>query len=44
MIGDVILWIKKVLKRNSCLHEYKFIYNDRHPYNECIKCGRVINA
>ena len=49
MFGDIILWIRLQIKRNSlkawirqnllCVHKYEFHALGR-MYYECTKCGR----
>ena len=45
MIGDLILWIKKIYKRQTCIHDYKFkpdkFFGGRHDHYECLKCGKI---
>ena len=45
MIGDVILWIKKVLKRNSCFYDYKTQFSKEGDKlkNSNIEYWRMLN-
>lgn len=51
MIGDIILWFKRVMREMFCVHEYEWrnlTYEERNlPHNRdiwaklvCKKCGR----
>lgn len=44
MIGDLILWIKKVWKQETCVHDYKFEFDrtglGKFDHHECNKCGK----
>ncbi len=44
MIGDLILWIKKVWKQQTCVHDYKIHYDKtglgRFDHYECDKCDK----
>ena len=44
MIGDLIIYLKKIIKQTFCKHEYKIITRDinRQTFNiyTCGKCGR----
>jgi hypothetical protein len=43
MIGDLIIWIKKVWKQQTCFHIYKSVH--RHDtggsFEICIKCDKI---
>lgn len=43
MIGDFILWIKKFIKQQTCIHDYKFICRKDNggSYEECIMCDKI---
>jgi hypothetical protein len=45
MIGDLIIWFRKVWKENFCVHDYELkkmnVGLGYKFYNECRKCGRV---
>ena len=44
MIGDIILWVKKFIKRQTCVHEYETMWAKLYipeDYKQCKKCGRV---
>ena len=46
MIGDVILYIKKLIKQNTCIHKYKYdgridVYTDVLNFQKCTKCGKI---
>jgi hypothetical protein len=47
MIGNIILWIKKVFKQQTCLHKYKWInasYRTNgscRDFEECTKCEKI---
>ena len=44
MIGDLIIYLKKIIKQTFCKHEYKIISINinRQTFNiyTCKKCGR----
>lgn len=42
MIGDFILFLKRVKNENFCIHDYKSkkFYSDSRRV-ECCKCGRI---
>ncbi len=44
MIGDLILWMKKVWKQQTCVHDYKIHYDKtglgRFDHYECDKCDK----
>ena len=47
MIGDAILYIKKLIKQNTCIHNYKYdgridVYADILNFQKCTKCGKII--
>lgn len=43
MIGDFILWLRKTLKQQTCIHDYQSVYviGAGMGYDECKKCGKV---
>ena len=46
MIGDAILYIKKLIKQNICIHNYKYdgridVYTDVLNFKKCTKCGKI---
>lgn len=46
MIGDVVLYIKKLIKQNTCIHNYKYdgridVYTDVLNFQKCTKCGKI---
>ena len=46
MIGDAILYIKKLIKQNTCIHTYKCdgridVYTDVLNFQKCAKCGKI---
>lgn len=46
MIGDIILSVKKILKQNMCIHEYKYdghidVYGAMFNFEKCTKCGKL---
>lgn len=47
MLGDLILWIKKIIKQQTCVHEYKYINasyktnSSCSDFEQCIKCGKI---
>lgn len=43
MIGDIILSLKKWLKQQTCLHNYKWVYrrDNGGSFEECTKCERI---
>lgn len=44
MIGDLILWIKKVLKQQTCTHDYKWVHRKDFggpDFESCIKCDKI---
>jgi len=44
MIGDLILWFRKLIKQTFCIHDYYLIskvYLDGHSYYKCEKCERI---
>lgn len=45
MLGDIILWIKRILKQHVfCIHSYKrhVVGMGEYLYYKCEKCGRII--
>ena len=41
MIGDLILFINKLLKQTFCLHKYTWKGKLDFRYQDCDKCGRL---
>ena len=43
MIGDLILWLKRVWKQQTCVHEYKSVYrkDTGGSYEVCAKCDKL---
>jgi hypothetical protein len=43
MIGDIILWCKKFIKQQTCIHRYKYIYrkDTGGSFELCIKCDKI---
>lgn len=39
MFGDMVLWIKKLIKEMFCIHDYKYVSYLSFT-KECTKCGR----
>lgn len=44
MIGDFILWVKEVIKQQTCIHDYKpdriGIITGLNSKRVCTKCGK----
>ena len=46
MLGDIILWIRRVLKQHFfCIHDYKrhVLGMGKYIRYECTKCGRIVD-
>ena len=46
MLGDIILWIRRVLKQHFfCIHDYKrhVLGMGEYIHYECTKCGRIVD-
>ena len=43
MIGDLILWIKRVFKQQTCIHDYKWINrkDTGGSFENCAKCDKI---
>lgn len=41
MIGDFIIFLKRVKNENFCIHDYKSRIFDNDSRVECGKCGRI---
>ena len=43
MIGDLILWIKRVWKQQTCIHDYKWIHrkDTGGSFEQCSKCEKI---
>lgn len=44
MFGDLILYLKKVLKQQSCIHNYKIVFRKDFQggsFFECTKCEKL---
>jgi hypothetical protein len=43
MIGDLIIWIKKIIKQLTCIHEYKHQTDPlmTRDWYVCIKCDKL---
>lgn len=45
MIGDLILWIKKVFKQQTCMHDYRHVNASWRAncsdFEECVKCDKI---
>lgn len=43
MIGDLILWFKKVWKQQTCIHYYKIVNRKDNggSFYECTKCEKL---
>ena len=43
MIWNLILYIKKVYKQNTCIHDYKIVIrkDTGGSFDKCEKCGRL---
>ncbi len=47
MIGDLILWIKKIYKKLICIHEYYTVnasyrtFGSCSDFEKCKKCGKI---
>ena len=46
MVGDVVLYIKNLIKQNTCIHNYKYdgridVYADILNFQKCTKCGKI---
>lgn len=43
MLGDFILWLRKTLHQQTCIHKYKWINvkGAGMGYDECRYCGKV---
>ena len=48
MLGDIILWLYKFIKEQTCVHDYSVMptlrYDESDTYLRCEKCGRVKRA
>lgn len=40
MIGDIILWLRRIKKELFCIHEYEIHFVGTQFYESCKKCGR----
>ena len=40
MIGDLILFFKRIKKQTFCIHDYKPMHIDSSYWFECSKCER----
>jgi len=43
MIGDLILWIKRMWKQQTCIHTYKWINrkDTGGSFENCTKCDKI---
>lgn len=43
MIGNLILWLKKVLKQQTCIHKYEWIIrkDNGNSFENCCKCDKI---
>ena len=43
MIGDLILWIKRVWKQQTCIHTYKWVNrkDNGDSFEDCSKCDKI---
>ncbi len=46
MIGDIIIWIRDFLKKETCIHEYKHVNASFRAascpdFEECKFCGKI---
>lgn len=43
MLGDIILYIKRLLKQQLCIHKYKSIYriDTGGSFEVCQKCEKI---
>ena len=43
MIGDIILWFKKFIKQQTCIHKYKWInrMDNGGSFELCTKCDKI---
>ena len=43
MIGDLILWVKRVWKQQTCVHTYKTIIrkDNGNTFENCCKCDKI---
>lgn len=41
MIGDIILWLRRIKKELFCIHEYEIHFVGTQFYESCKKCGRI---
>ena len=43
MIGDIILWWKKFIKQQTCIHKYKDVYrkDTGGTFELCTKCDKI---
>lgn len=43
MIGDFIIWIKLVWNKQTCIHDYKYVYRQDTggDFQKCKKCGKL---
>lgn len=43
MFGNLILWIKRVFKQQTCIHKYKSVYRKDYgsSFDLCEKCDLI---
>jgi hypothetical protein len=43
MIGDLILWIKRVWKQQTCIHNYTIVNrkDTGGSFENCLKCNKI---
>ena len=43
MVGDLVLWIKKFWKQQTCIHNYKWINRKDNggSFENCLKCDKI---
>lgn len=44
MIGDIILWFKKLIKQQTCIHKYLWINRKDYSggsFELCTKCDKI---
>jgi len=43
MIGDIVLWIKKFWKQQTCIHDYRIIIrkDTGGDFHSCFKCDKI---
>lgn len=44
MLGDFIIWLKKSIQQQTCIHDYKTVHRrdlGGGSFEKCKKCGRI---